>query len=331
MAPSALLSTSPTRASSRKTITKPTNETPTEKTALLSKPKLSAAQRFQKYLGFKTRSAYWATLGLSIPWLFLMCINGSFDLDIEGVAKKNGQDLGILGEVWLFRPEEYLMRKAFQIHVGLFCLVGAMAIFQFIPAIRQYSLKLHRYIGYFVLIGAVVGTGTGWFFTPPSFGGSWDENVSLYAFGLMFLIPSFISWRRIRQGKIQEHKEWAIRGMVTMGGALTMRVMMLLTSFVIVYFGRWDGIWTCNQFLAAIEDDAWVFGNYPVCRTDVLARIVVPATAGSDVNSAKAGRATAYRFGFGTAMWIGMVANSYLAEYLVHRSRKNLQERSVKL
>jgi hypothetical protein len=72
--------------------------------------------------------------------------------------------------------------------------------------------------------------------------------MSLYCFGLMILVPCAIAWRRIRQGKIQEHKEWVIRGMMVMGGALTMRIFFVIISRLLVKLGRWDGVSFTFQF-----------------------------------------------------------------------------------
>jgi hypothetical protein len=73
--------------------------------------------------------------------------------------------------------------------------------------------------------------------------------------------------------------------------------------------------------VTAIADDAWVFRKYPICKTDTMAKILVPCAVGEDVNDYRAALATAYRLTFGTSLWMGAVIHVYLAEYMVGYGR----------
>jgi hypothetical protein len=110
-------------------MSKLSNEPANERISLISKPKLSVVDNLQQYLGFKHRAALWTTLGLSLPWFLLMCLDGFTDLNIEAAKDKYSKELGILGEYWIFRPGENLKRRAYQAHVFVFCCASRSCLF----------------------------------------------------------------------------------------------------------------------------------------------------------------------------------------------------------
>ena len=49
----------------------------------------------------------------------MMVLNGAMDISVTRLKKVGVAD-GYLGEAWLFRPEEPMMRMAYKAHVAVF-------------------------------------------------------------------------------------------------------------------------------------------------------------------------------------------------------------------
>ncbi|HEX8533465.1 MAG TPA: DUF2306 domain-containing protein [Allosphingosinicella sp.] len=108
--------------------------------------------------------------------------------------------------------------------------IGAMAAFvvgplQFMPAIRRRLPAFHRATGRVHVLGCALGAPSGFILALGTSAGP----IAGAPFALSALLWSVFTWRGLRaavEGRLNEHREWMLRGYAVLTGAITLRLML---------------------------------------------------------------------------------------------------------
>lgn len=112
-------------------------------------------------------------------------------------------------------------------HVVLGGVYLALAPWQFVRRIRARALAYHRAAGRFlVTIGLVVGVTALFLGLVVPFSGN-PERVVIGIFGGLFLTALLLGFRRVRQGRVAEHREWMLRAFAVGLSIATMRLIFI--------------------------------------------------------------------------------------------------------
>jgi len=119
--------------------------------------------------------------------------------------------------------------------------------FQFSQSIRDKHTQFHRWSGrIYLLCGIGIGGICGVYIAQFAFGGA----VSAFGFsllGVLWLITGVAAYFAVRQGRIDKHREWMIRGMSLTFAAVTLRIQLglfSLTDLAFETFYPWVA-WLC--------------------------------------------------------------------------------------
>ncbi|SEA66919.1 Predicted membrane protein [Chitinophaga terrae (ex Kim and Jung 2007)] len=83
---------------------------------------------------------------------------------------------------------------------------------QFWPKLRQYSMKLHRYIGYVYLLAILVSSLSALVLaSTTAYMVNWAYAFTLQVWASVWISSSFIAWYTAVKKQFKLHKEWMIR------------------------------------------------------------------------------------------------------------------------
>ena len=107
-----------------------------------------------------------------------------------------------------------------------------LAPLQFVPAIRDKHLNVHRWLGRILLIsGLVIGTSALVMSYTMNIGGS-NETAATTLFAIVFLFCLVKAYRHIRRKEVAQHREWVIRMYgVGLGVATTRPIVGMFFAF----------------------------------------------------------------------------------------------------
>jgi uncharacterized membrane protein len=104
---------------------------------------------------------------------------------------------------------------------GLFLLLAPL---QFVPAIRNRYLRMHRRMGRVLIIVALISGAAGLFFGLYRPIAGVREAVGIALFGVFLFIAAIKGYVAIRNGQVELHREWMIRAFATALAISTVRV-----------------------------------------------------------------------------------------------------------
>jgi uncharacterized membrane protein len=85
-------------------------------------------------------------------------------------------------------------------------------VVQFWPKLRQYSMKLHRYIGYVYLLAILVSSLSALVLaSTTAYMVNWAYAFTLQVWASVWISSSFIAWYTAVKKQFKLHKEWMIR------------------------------------------------------------------------------------------------------------------------
>ena len=99
-----------------------------------------------------------------------------------------------------------------------------LGLFQFVPAIRNRYLKLHRTLGKVYILSILVGSFCALYMASvisPRINVAW--SISLIFLAVPWLVTVLMAYRMIRLRRIQQHREWMIRSYVVTFGFVIFR------------------------------------------------------------------------------------------------------------
>jgi uncharacterized membrane protein len=107
-----------------------------------------------------------------------------------------------------------------------------LAPLQFVPAIRDKHLNVHRWLGRILLIsGLVIGTSALVMSYTMNIGGA-NETAATTLFAIVFLFCLVKAYRHIRRKEVAQHREWVIRMYgVGLGVATTRPIVGMFFAF----------------------------------------------------------------------------------------------------
>ena len=125
--------------------------------------------------------------------------------------------------------------------------------FQFVTALRRWSLRLHRWVGRTYMAGILVG-GVGGLWVAFHGVGGWIAHTGFILMALGWLGTAGTALWKIRSGAVAAHRRWMIRNYSLTFVAVTLRVMLgvgavLGIDFVtVIQFASWS--WIFNLAVA---------------------------------------------------------------------------------
>ncbi|KAJ6518309.1 hypothetical protein C8R47DRAFT_960113 [Mycena vitilis] len=127
------------------------------------------------------------------------------------------------------------------IHIYLSTIGGIMAVLQFLPAIRQRKIILHRLNGYGVLTCLVVGNVCGGIVGRRAFGGELNVQSGYYVIGLMVVVSGIAGLFYVKKDT-RRHRKWMLRMVVYFSATISARLMMLAASRIITRIGTYYSV-----------------------------------------------------------------------------------------
>ncbi len=196
---------------------------------------------------FLTRIPWMVMTGFAFFLFGITCIYWNFRPDVNFLLTK--QDL-VHQPVW---------RTVFYFHLAAGMLALVIGPFQFIKAIRNYSLKLHRTLGKIYVSSILfIGAPTGLYMAFYANGGTWS-SLGFIVMSMLWFFTTMKALRTAMQGKIQEHINWMIRSYAVTFAAVSLRIWVPLLS---LYFEME------HQFVIIIT--AWISWFFNLCFAEIL-------------------------------------------------------------
>ncbi len=127
-----------------------------------------------------------------------------------------GQPLGM-------RFTEYL--GALQLHIAGSATALFLGGWNFWGQTRDKFSPLHQWLGRIYLLGVFLGGTAGFYLGLTAFGGL-ATGSGFVLLAVLWLISGAMAYVRIRQGKIQAHREWMIRNYALTLAAVTLRLWL---------------------------------------------------------------------------------------------------------
>ncbi len=193
------------------------------------------------------------TLGM---WIFVYFIYAFYGPTVNGDFETWNQN-SLLTHGYL--AEDKVGNLMFLIHFLLAGILTAGGTVQLIPYFRRKGQFLHRWNGRVFLFAAFIvtlsGLGMNLIRDVGKHGDSWPSPIDVN--GILIIVFVCIAWFRIRKGRVDLHRVWALRSFVVISGVWFLRVGVAawITLTTIVY-GEPQNV---NQFF-----EAWKWGCFLV-------------------------------------------------------------------
>lgn len=130
-------------------------------------------------------------------------------MNIGGSASSSFANSSSPGE-WYYYSAGY-HRLGLTLHLWICMPAGFLMVWQFVPAIRQKLLSLHRLSGW-TIIGLVTASNVGaLMICNQSFGGTVETQSGVIVLAIMVSISAFMATYNIRRLQIDQHRAWMLR------------------------------------------------------------------------------------------------------------------------
>ena len=168
---------------------------------------------------------------------------------------------------------------------GLFLLLAPL---QFVPAIRNRYLGMHRRMGRVLIIVALISGAAGLFFGLYRPIGGVREAVGIALFGVFLFIAAIRGYVAIRNGQVERHREWMIRAFATALAISTVRVVAVVidigqiaannprTQFVLSIWSGWLITLAIAEIWIRYSRGRFSSGSFSSSRRQPPSRIPVP-------------------------------------------------------
>jgi uncharacterized membrane protein len=131
------------------------------------------------------------------------------------------------------RPE--LVAHPFGIYTHIFAAIFALSIgpFQFLRPLRRAYPAVHRRMGrVYLSVGILIGGLTALYMALFAHGGL-ASVLGFCGMAVTWLFTGAMAFIRIRQGRVQAHREWMIRNFATTFAAVTVRLWLFVLLFIL--------------------------------------------------------------------------------------------------
>ncbi|KAJ7659023.1 hypothetical protein DFH06DRAFT_435326 [Mycena polygramma] len=212
------------------------------------------------------------------------------------------------------------------IHIYLSTIGGIMAVLQFLPAIRQRKIILHRLNGYGVLTCLVVGNVCGGIVGRRAFGGELNVQSGYYTIGLMIVVSGIAGLFYVKKDT-RRHRKWMLRMVVYFSATISARLIMLAASRIITRIGTYYSvrqltcdvshqgtrsqyamqIWRCDEVLNILGHYELLAVSYPQCVEAGVNPATVWVAVHSSSHDGPLYSASASRAVHGMSLWIATI------------------------
>jgi len=128
----------------------------------------------------------------------------------------------------------------------------------FSTRIRSKHLRLHRRLGKLYVVSIAAGGGSGIYLSFEALGGLMSQTGFL-ALDILWLATTCLGYRRIRQKRMEEHREWMLRSYALSFAGVTLRFWVVLLGVLTIPLENF------SQFELLLDDfnrtyrfDAWL-------------------------------------------------------------------------
>ncbi|MGM9479985.1 DUF2306 domain-containing protein [Roseateles sp. NT4] len=119
------------------------------------------------------------------------------------------------------------------VHLVFALLMTAIGVLQLIPPLRRRLPALHRNLGRVFMVGAVLGTLSGFYLVwVKGTVGGFVMHAAISLNGLFILAFAWLAWREARARRFTEHRRWALRLFMAVNGVWFFRVGLMLWLMV---------------------------------------------------------------------------------------------------
>jgi uncharacterized membrane protein len=115
------------------------------------------------------------------------------------------------------------------VHLLFAGLMTAVGVLQLVPALRRRAPALHRNLGRVFMVGAVLGSVTGFYlvWVRGTVGGA-PMHLAISLNGLLIMAFAWLAWRSARERRFVDHRRWALRLFIAANGVWFFRVGLML-------------------------------------------------------------------------------------------------------
>jgi hypothetical protein len=140
-------------------------------------------------------------------------------------------------------PGDSLGNTQWLLHIFIAAIVTFAGVLQLLPQIRQRWPALHRWNGRVFMVGAILGTLTGFYLT-------WIRGsqlnlpsaISISINGLLILVFATLAWRSAWQRNIAAHRRHALRAYLLVNGVWFLRISIVPVALVLSTMGIQMGL-----------------------------------------------------------------------------------------
>ncbi|MDR7333066.1 DUF2306 domain-containing protein [Roseateles asaccharophilus] len=114
------------------------------------------------------------------------------------------------------------------VHLVFAALMTAIGVLQLIPALRRRAPALHRNLGRVFIVGAVLGSVSGFFllWARGTVGGL-PMHLAISLNGVLIVGFAWLAWRSARERRFVDHRRWALRLFMAANGVWFFRVGLM--------------------------------------------------------------------------------------------------------
>jgi len=134
----------------------------------------------------------------------------------------------------------------------------AVGILLFSRRLQAKSMRLHRGLGKLYVVSIAVGGGSGIYLSFEALGG-WMSQTGFLALDILWLATTYLGYRRIRQKRIEQHREWMMRSYALTFAGVTLRFWVAFLGIMTIPLENF------SQFELLLDDfnrmyrlDAWL-------------------------------------------------------------------------
>lgn len=247
--------------------------------------------------------------------MFAFCLFNLPSMDVGGTWSKRTAP----GEWYWFKQGWY--RVGITMHLCSVIPAGILAVWQFVPVIRQSAMLFHRINGYIIVILIMLANISGLMIVRRAFGGDLSTQGAVGLLAMLTTTGVALAWINIKRLQIEQHRAWMLRTWVYLGSIITMRFIMVIAAQVVTKIGGYHALMTCGE-LFDIRDAAYVLDKYPSCMSvnasspSLQNAISAPVLAKFGSNMEEL--AASMRLPFGMALWLAIVIHVIAVEvYLI--------------
>jgi Predicted membrane protein (DUF2306). len=128
----------------------------------------------------------------------------------------------------------------------------------FSTRLQAKRLSLHRRLGKLYIVSIGVGGASGIYLSFEALGG-WMGQAGFLALDILWLAATYLGYRRIRQKRIEQHREWMLRSYALTFAGVTLRFWVAALGMLTIpleNFSQFDSL--LDDFNRTYRFDAWL-------------------------------------------------------------------------